>query len=905
MTDLPPDDRPDASAMTLEPVRRARLGGVSLVWLVPFFALAIAVAMAWSTFADRGPLIEISFENADGVVENDTHLKYRDVNVGIVEDVRFSPDLTRVIVGVRIDKNIADFIDTEAQFWIVQPEISAQGIRGLGTLLGGVYLEGTWDNVPGEGRNDFEGLDIQPLFSDNDRGVEFVLSAPRGGSISAGAPLIYKGVNVGLIDRPVLAPDGSGVTARAFVRAPYDRLVTTGSRFWNASGVEVTLGATGVDVQIANLTALVQGGIAFDTFSATGSSIERGHVFQVHRRRDDADIGTGTGPQDEGLVVGASALFEGSISGLNNGAPVEYRGLRIGTVAGTGGLIAPAGASQALLLRADLDLSPARVGIEGDDFADVTARTRALLAQLVSDGYRARIVSDGLLGTSLKVQLALIDDADPADLGETSDGRLLIPSAAQDVTDPVNTARAAITRINNLPIEDIVDSVALLLENVNRVLASDGTRAAPEAILGLVRDMRDLVTAPAVQGAADNAAAGLATVNTILTRFEQSAAIDSILSALERSDAIAASVQTALTGLPDLAAQLAALAGEAAALPLDQLTDEVQALLAAATDLLQSDAAQAAPAALLGALQQIESGAIDLSGLTARVAQSGVVVKLISALDRTNEIAVDIEASTQALPAVVAQIETLLATANDLPLNALTARATDVLAGMDAVLADPATQAVPAQLGATLDTLTAAVADVQAVASEVTQSGAVEAVTAALLRADSIAQSLDTTAAGLPDLLARIDAVAAVAQDLPLEDLVRETTALVAKADALVGSDDTARIPAALSAALSELAATLDALRDGGVIENTNAALASAASAADAVAAATALLPDLAARLDGLVAQSEALIGAYGGRSEFNAQTLAALRDLRDSARAVTALARTIERKPNALLIGR
>ena len=473
------------------------------------------------------------------------------------------------------------------------------------------------------------------------------------------------------------------------------------------------------------------------------------------------------------------------------------------------------------------------------------------------------------------------------------------------MTDPVNTARAAITRINNLPIEDIVDSVALLLENVNRVLASDGTRAAPEAILGLVRDMRDLVTAPAVQGAADNAAAGLATVNTILTRFEQSAAIDSILSALERSDAIAASVQTALTGLPDLAAQLAALAGEAAALPLDQLTDEVQALLAAATDLLQSDAAQAAPAALLGALQQIESGAIDLSGLTARVAQSGVVVKLISALDRTNEIAVDIEASTQALPAVVAQIETLLATANDLPLNALTARATDVLAGMDAVLADPATQAVPAQLGATLDTLTAAVADVQAVASEVTQSGAVEAVTAALLRADSIAQSLDTTAAGLPDLLARIDAVAAVAQDLPLEDLVRETTALVAKADALVGSDDTARIPAALSAALSELAATLGALRDGGVIENTNAALASAASAADAVAAATALLPDLAARLDGLVTQSEALIGAYGGRSEFNAQTLAALRDLRDSARAVTALARTIERKPNALLIGR
>ncbi|TDL88167.1 PqiB family protein [Meridianimarinicoccus aquatilis] len=880
--------------------RRGGISGTSLIWIVPLVALMVALAMAWQSLSDRGPLIEVTFQNADGVVANETQLKFRDVTVGKVESIRFADDLRNVSVSIRVDKDIARFIDADARFWIVQPEISSQGISGLGTLLGGVYLEGTWDNIPGSDKSEFVGLDYRPLIKGTEKGVEFVLSAPRGGSISAGAPIIYKGVNVGLIERPILADDGGAVTARAFVRAPYDRLVTTGSQFWGASGVSVSFGPTGLKVDVANLSALIQGGIAFDTINADGQPIVEGHVFPVYASRDAA--GSSNATLEEGPRVPFSALFSDSIEGLTVGSTVEYRGLRVGTVAGTGGQIAPDGAAEGLLLRADLNILPARLGLDGED---VAGQTRALMERLVAEGYRLQLVSEGLLGASLKVLIVKLDD--PAQAQVTTDAldRVMLPTAPPDISNPANTARNAIARLNGLPVESIVDSIGELLNNVNQVIASEGARAAPEAILGLVEDIRGVVGSPSVQGAADSASESLESLNAILTRVQQGEAIENVLSALERSDAIAASLQTTIEGLPDLTNRFGALAAEAASLPLEQLLGEAQNLVAAATGIVQSDATQQLPELLASALAEVQTGVENLSEITTRVNSSDALPNLLTALQRTTEITTDIQTSAAAFPDLVDELTLLVNTANEVPLGALAARADALLAGLQDVVTDPATKSLPAQIGTTLDGLGAAVDQVRDVTNEVLQSGAVDSLTAALKRADSIAQSVDTAAAGLPDLLARIDAVAREAETLPLGELVKSANDLVVTAEQLVGSEDTAQIPAALASALDELGATLEELRQGGVVENANAALASASDAADAIAAAAANLPDLSRRLEGLVAQSELLLATYGGRSEFNAQTLAALRDLRDSARAVTSLARTIERKPNSLLIGR
>lgn len=895
MTD-PADPTPGAAEMRIDTPRRAAF---SWVWLVPVTALAVALAMAWQNFADRGPLIRIRFDNAAGVVENETQLRFRDVSVGRVEDVRFSDDLRQVIVSVRVDKSVAPYVDADARFWIVQPEISAQGVSGLGTLVGGVFLEGAWDQVPGPSASDFFGLESRPLITGTETGVEFILRAPRGGMVSAGAPVVFKGVSVGLIDRPELLPDGSGVTARAFVRAPYDRLVTEGARFWNASGFSVRVGATGLRLDVANLSALVRGGVAFDTVMGNGDPVENGHVFDVYPDRDTA--GSALPPVEDGPVLPVSALFEGSFAGLSVGADVEYRGLPIGTVVATGAEPAPEGAAQALLLRADMRLVPSRMGFAGEGASD---EARALLGQLVADGYRARLVSQGLLGTSLKVELAELPNAAAAVL-EDADGRLMMPTAPPDISDPVNTARNALSRLERLPIEEIVDEVAALLANVNAVVASQDAREAPAALVSLIDELRGFVASPELSGAVDSAAAGFDTLDAILTQVEQGDAIGNLLAALERSDAIAAAILAAAEDLPALAERMTTLAAEAAALPLEDLTTEATALLAAGRSIVDSDAVQGAPAALAGVLADLDAALGDVRALTAQIRAGDAVPELVAALERTGSIAASLDSASAALPGLLAQIDTVVAQATALPLDALAAQAGAVLDGAGAILADPATRALPAEAGAVLDDLSGAVADVQAITGQLAESDAVAALTAALARADSIARSIDATAAGLPTLLARIDTVAQQAETLPLADLVAASEALVRSANALVGDPDTAELPAALAGALAEVEGTLAELRAGGVVDNANATLASAAEAADAVAAAAESLPALASRLEGVIAQSEALIAAYGGRSEFNAQTLATLRDLRDTARAVTALARTIERKPNALLIGR
>lgn len=895
MTD-PTGTPPGAADMRIDPPRRARL---SWVWLVPVIALAVALGMAWQTFADRGPLIEIRFDNAAGVAKGETELRFRDVTVGRVEDVRFSDDLRQVVVSVRIDKSVASYVDADARFWIVQPEISAQGVTGLGTLLGGVYLEGSWDEVPGAYASEFFGLDTRPLITGTESGVEFTLHAPRGGMLSSGAPVIFKGVNVGMIDRPVLMPDGSGVTAQAFVRAPYDRLVTSGARFWNASGFSVGVGTTGVRVQVANLSALVQGGVAFDTVLGGDEPVANGHVFDVYPDRDSA--GSAAPPAEDGPVLPVSALFEGSFAGLSVGARVEYRGLPIGNVVATSAEPAPEGFAQALLLRADMRLVPSRMGLEGDDATD---DARALLERLVAEGYRARLVSEGLLGTSLKVELAQMPDAAAAALQQV-DERLLLPTAPPDITDPVNTARNALSRLERLPIERIVDEVAALLANVNAVVASQDARQAPAALVALIDEMRGFVGSPELSGAVDSAAAGLDTLDAILRRVEEGNAIGNLLAALERSDAIAAAIQRTAEDLPALAERMTTLAAEAAGLPLEQLTAEATRLLAAGRAIVESDGVQGVPDALSGVLAALDAALVDLRAVTGQIRDGDAVPQLVAALERTGSIAASIDSASAALPGLLAQIDAVVAQASTLPLDTLAAQAGVVLDGAGVILADPETRALPTRAGAVLSDLSTALADVQAITGQLADSDAAAALTSALARADSIAQSVDATAAGLPALLARIDAVAQQAESLPLADLVAASEALVRSADTLIAGPDTAQLPAALRGALAEVEATLGDLRAGGVVESTNATLASAAQAADAVAAAAESLPALAARLDSVIAQSEALIDAYGGRSEFNAQTLATLRDLRDTARAVTALARTIERKPNALLIGR
>ncbi len=237
--------------------------GISIVWLIPLVAAAIAIWLAYTTLSEKGPTITITFKTAEGLEAGKTRVKYKDVEVGLVESAKLSDDLSHIVVTASMDKSIAGHVTEGAQFWIVRPRIGISGVSGLSTLLSGVYVE----MQPGEGApsKSFTGLEEPPPIASDVPGTRYLLHADRLGSIGRGSAVYYRDVVVGQVLSYALADDQRGLDLQIFVSAPHDKLVRSDSRFWSASGVDVSVGANGVNVQMQSLQALLAGGIAFDT----------------------------------------------------------------------------------------------------------------------------------------------------------------------------------------------------------------------------------------------------------------------------------------------------------------------------------------------------------------------------------------------------------------------------------------------------------------------------------------------------------------------------------------------------------------------------------------------------------------------------------------------------------------
>ena len=220
-------DSPTPSELELEPRRRSPWRNLSVVWLVPLLAILISLGVAWKTYSDRGVLVDIYFQNASGVTAGETPVKYRDVVIGVAESVGFTQGLEKVKVSARINRQVADYLNDTAQFWVVRPQVSTQGVTGLSTVLSGVYIEGTWDQTGGEAVTRFEGLEERPLVDVNEKGTRITLQSKDGNVLAAGLPVFYRGIRVGRTEAPRLDAGGTTVLVEAFIEAPHDRLLTT------------------------------------------------------------------------------------------------------------------------------------------------------------------------------------------------------------------------------------------------------------------------------------------------------------------------------------------------------------------------------------------------------------------------------------------------------------------------------------------------------------------------------------------------------------------------------------------------------------------------------------------------------------------------------------------------------
>ncbi len=464
---------------------------VSIVWLIPLIAALIGGWLAYKTFTEQGPLITISFKTAEGLEVGKTLVKFKDVEVGKVEAIDVKDDLSGVVVSVRMSKASEPHLNDKTRFWVVKAEITAAGASGLGTLLGGAYIG--MDPLPdGKPMRAFVGLEYPPVVTTGEAGTRFALHSEAGGSMSAGSPVYYKRYKVGEVSETKLSADGRSVKIGIFVNGPYDELVREGSRFWNASGVNLKLTAGGVQLNTESIVSVLIGGIAFDLppGAPLGERAKKDSAFPLYEDQQTAFAETYT--EKQRWVT----YFDGSVRGLTVGAPVELRGIPVGRVADF--RVTFDEETNEVRIPVTLEVEPERLDIFAD--AAPAEKRKARLNQWVSKGLRAQLKTGNLVTGQLFITLDFFPDAPPATIDWSSDPPEF-PTVASTTERLVDNVTAVADRLAGIPFEDIGTGVNQAVKRL------DATLTEAEALLARLKGE----TVPAATSAIKQAKGTLAT----------------------------------------------------------------------------------------------------------------------------------------------------------------------------------------------------------------------------------------------------------------------------------------------------------------------------------------------------------------------------------------------------------
>jgi paraquat-inducible protein B len=454
VTDIPED------RIVMPRVAHARR--ISLVWAIPIVAAIIAAFLGWRTLSQQGPVVVISFHSAEGLEPGKTRVKFKDVELGVVDHVVLSPDLSHVEVHAQMHKDANMFLTDRTRFWVVRPRMSATSVSGLETLVSGSYIAVDPGPSGGEQQLAFTGLEDPPIVRSDVAGRAFVLKAARIGSLGPGSAVFFRDFSVGYVlgyDPGVMA---ESVAIHVFVRAPYDQYVRDGSRFWNASGLSVKLGSDGVDVQMASLQALIAGGITFDTpqSAVSGEPSGEGAEFPLYTSEADA-----ISARFHRRIPFVSYLQDSSVRGLDRGSPVEMYGIRIGTV--TEVKLEFDRTANRLRLPVHFELEPERLGLP-EEAAKSLEGVQAAAMEMVGRGLRAQVRSANLLTGQLVLALDYFPDAPKAEIAR--DGAAIVfPSMPPQMEGLARSASEIMDKLSRLPLDQIAQNLNGTLHGANQL----------------------------------------------------------------------------------------------------------------------------------------------------------------------------------------------------------------------------------------------------------------------------------------------------------------------------------------------------------------------------------------------------------------------------------------------------
>ena len=445
-----------------EPEFRTKKRRISIVWLVPLVALAIGGWLVYKAFSEKGPTITITFSAATGLEAGKTKIKYKDVELGVVDSIELDDELSQVILKAELVKKAENFLSENTRFWVVRARVAAGGVSGLGTLFSGAYI-GLDPGKPGKPATHFKGLEIPPVVTTDQPGSHFVLRAETLGSLQIGDPVYFRRIEVGQVVSHQLDQDGQAVTVKVFINDPHHQLVRKNTRFWNASGLDVVIDAEGIRVDTESLVTLMIGGIAFDTPAnqEPREPAEENDVFDLYKNRES---------MSEKIYVKKNRwllYFDGVVRGLNRGAPVELQGIQVGQV-----------------LDVDLELNVEKAAFRVSVLIETEperlrtigkypegAEKQKVMDYLVAKGMRAQLKTGNLLTGQLLVALDMHSDAPPAKINW--DGSYpevpTVPTAMEEMT---TSLTQLLNKLEKLPIEQIGNDLRDTVSGAKRLINS-------------------------------------------------------------------------------------------------------------------------------------------------------------------------------------------------------------------------------------------------------------------------------------------------------------------------------------------------------------------------------------------------------------------------------------------------
>ncbi|WP_157371878.1 intermembrane transport protein PqiB [Vibrio sp. MEBiC08052] len=482
------------------------------IWFVPLIAAIVAGWMLVENWSRQGPEIIVVAENADGLVAGKTKVKAHNVDVGEVTDIQLSDDFNHAIIHIRMEQGAEAMLNSKSQFWVVKPRVGKEGISGLGTILSGAFINVN-PGKNGEKRERFTMLKQPPLSTADNQGIRLKLYSTDNAKMEVGSPVHFRGFEVGYIENVDFDVKRKAITYHIFVNAPYDALVHSNVQFWMTPGLLVEGTAKGLEVRMDSLQTLLSGGISFGTTNNqdSGSPVKDLTEFRLFSSKEAA----ANNRYDK--YIDYIMLVQGSISGLLPGAPLEYNGVRMGTVEEVpyhGAGIEAAGDIRMQSIPILVRLEPQRIASHLSEKVIHLDEWREMFAQGFKRGMRATLSSSNLLTGAKVVSIVFVKDPKP--MTETIyQGYPLFPTVNNSLASMQEKITLILDHLAALPMDKTVGQLNQALasadetfkelheasKNLKKLLSQEKTQAIPERLVSTLETLNETLSDYQAQGA--------------------------------------------------------------------------------------------------------------------------------------------------------------------------------------------------------------------------------------------------------------------------------------------------------------------------------------------------------------------------------------------------------------------